>query len=457
MDAPATTAPAARRGAGLRAAMGSAGWLASEKLLRLVLAVAVGVWVARHLGPQAYGQLSLALSWVALLGCCAWFGVGDTVTRAMVRDRSDEGRLLGSAFLLRCLGTALSLAALGGALAAGLIPAELAPLVLVLAWMLPAGELTGGIWLWFQSHLRMGRAVMVKNVALLAGSLARLGVIAAGGGALAMAWTFVGEAAVVGLGLLLTYRLAGQRLRQWRFDIRHARSLFVLSLPVLLSVMVATLNTRLDQLLLGALVGTQEVGVYAAAVRFSEIWWQVPVLLMQSLAPGFLFAPGLRPARVERNVGWLMLALAGAALLPCLLLSVLGGNITGPLLGPAFAGSQAVLAVHIWIALFLFVDTAQNQWLLARGQQSVLISKSLSSLSVNGALGLLLVPTWGAVGAAVAALAAQVWAALFFCWAFPSQQGLRALQRRAARSLWRAPRVLRWLSRRRQTSVTEAA
>ncbi len=447
--------PAARRGAGLRAAMGSAGWLASEKLLRLVLAVVVGVWVARHLGPQAYGQLSLALSWVGLLGCLAWFGVGDTVTRAMVQDRAAEGLLLGSAFVLRCIGTLLSLMALGVALAAGLIPAELAPLVLVLAWMLPAGELTGGIWLWFQSHLRMGRVVMVKNLALLAGSLGRLGVIAAGGGALAMAWTFVGEAAIVGLGLLLVYRLAGQRTSDWRFDGRHARSIFMLSLPVLASVAVATLNARLDQILIGAFVGTREVGVYAAAVRFSEIWWQVPVLLMQSLAPRFLFAPQLRPARVERNVAWLMLALAGTALLPCLLLSVLGGHITGPLLGPAFAGSQAVLAVHVWIALFLFIDTAQNQWLLARGQQSVLLHKSLTALLVNGALGLLLVPQWGAVGGAVAALAAQVWAALLFCRVFRSQQGLRALQGRAARSLLRAPRVWRYLSRHRQISVTE--
>lgn len=455
MVTPPRAALAPRRGAGLRAALRSASWLASEKLLRLVLAVVVGVWVARHLGPNEYGRLSLALSWVGLLGSFAWLGVGDTVTRALVRDRDAEGLLLGSAFVLRAAGTVLSLAAIAAALAFGWIAVELAPLVLVLAWMLPAGELTGGIWLWFQSHLRMARAVMVKNVALLAGSLARLGVIAAGGGALAMAWTFVGEAVLVGLGLLLAYRVAGQRFRRWRFDGRHAWAMFVEGLPILLSAMVATLNARLDQLMIGAFAGTHEVGLYAAAIRFSEIWWLVPVLLMQSLAPRFLFAPSLRAARVERNVSWLMLGLAGAALVPCLGMSLFGGWITRPLLGAAYDGAQAVLAVHVWIALFVFIDTAQNQWLLARGRQAVLVHKSLGALLVNGALGLLLVPHWGAVGAAAAALAAQAWAAVLFCRVLPSQRGLRALQWRALRSLPRLPRVMRWLSRRRQTSVTE--
>jgi polysaccharide transporter, PST family len=219
--------------------------------------------------------------------------------------------------------------------------------------------------------------------------------------------------------------------------------------------MVVTLNARVDQLMIGAYAGAHEVGLYAAATRFSEVWWLLPVLLMQSLAPRFLFAPSLRAARVQRNVAWLMMGLAGAALVPCLLMTFFGGWLTGPLLGPAYAGAQAVLAVHVWIALFVFVDTAQNQWLLARGEQAVLVHKSIGALLVNVGLGLLLVPRFGAVGAAAAALAAQVWAALLFCQVVRSQRGLRALQWRALRALPRAPRVLRWLSRRRQIPVTE--
>lgn len=443
------------RAQGWRAVLASVSWLASEKLLRLVLAFVVGVWVARHLGPHEYGRLSLALSWVGLLGSVAWFGVGDAITRDLVRQRADEGRLLGSALMLRGIGTLLALAAIGGAVAAGVVPAEIAPLVLLLAWMLPAGELTGGLWLWFQSHLRMAPAVLAKNLALLAGSLARLGVIAAGGGAMAMAGTFVVEAVLGGLGLMLAYRLCGQRFGSWRFDLRHAAGVFRSGWPILLSAVVVTLNARIDQLLLGALAGPTAVGLYAAAARFSEIWWLVPVMLMQSAAPRYLFAPALRPARVTRNVAWLTVGLAALALPPCLLVGSGAQWVTGPLLGAAYRGTEAVLAVHVWIAFFVFIDTAQNQWLLAQGRQSLLVHKALGTVLVNAVLGWWLIPHWGAVGAATAALAAHAWAACLFPWMLPGGAGLRALQRRALTTAVRLPRAWRRLSRHRRTTVIE--
>jgi polysaccharide transporter, PST family len=442
------------RAQGWRAVLASVSWLASEKLLRLVLAFVVGVWVARHLGPHEYGRLSLALSWVGLLGSIAWFGVGDAITRELVRQRADEGRLLGSALLLRGVGTLLALAAIGGVVTAGVVPAGIVPLVLLLAWMLPAGELTGGLWLWFQSHLRMAPAVMARNAALLAGALARLGVIAAGGGVMAMAGTFVAEAVLGALGLVLAYRLSGQHFGHWRFDLRHAAGVFGTGWPILLSAVVVTLNSRVDQLLLGALAGPTEVGLYAAAARFSEIWWLVPVLVMQSVAPRYLFAPALRPVRVTRNVAWLIVGLAALALPPCLLLGGGAQWITAPLLGTAYRGTEAVLAVHVWIAFFVFIDTAQNQWLLAQGRQALLVHKALGTVLVNAALGWWLIPQWGAVGAAGAALAAHAWSACLFPWMLPAGTGLRALQRRALATALRLPRAWRHLSRLRRTTVT---
>lgn len=441
---------AARLDTPVRAAWRSAAWLASEKLLRLVLALGVGVLVARHLGPQEYGHLNLAMSWVGLLGSFAWFGVGDTLTRDMVRDRSQEGLLLGSALMLRTLGSLLALASIALALGLGLIPEGLAPLVWVLALGLPLAEITGGLWIWFQSHLRMARVVMVRQAALVAGAVARLAAVAAGGGTVMIAWTYVGEAAVAGLGLLWAWHRAGAGWRHWRFHLPHALQVFRTGLPVLLAAMVAALNARVDQLLLGALADAHAVGVYAAATRLSEIWWLVPTLLVQSFAPRFVFAPGLRPARVDRHVAAGVAVLGALALLPGVLLTLAGRPLADLLFGDAYAGAGAVLAVHAWVACFVSIDAAQNQWLLAHDRQAVLVRKSLAALVVHALAAAWLIPRFGAVGAAWSTLLAQAFACFGFYWLDAATgPGMRAVQRRSLRLLRAAPRLWRRVARHR--------
>lgn len=427
-----------------RAAWRNAAWLASEKLLRLLLALAVGVAVARHLGPQDYGRLNLALSWVALLGSFAWFGVGDAVTRDLVRDRTQEGLLLGSALWLRGAGSLLAVGSVVLALLTGLIPATAAPLAWILCLSLPLAEITGGWWLWFQSHVQIGRAVRVRQVALMAGALARLAVVVGGGGVEAVAWTMVGESAISGLGLLWAYRRAGGRYSHWQFSATHARTMLRGSWPLLVGAMVAALNARVDQLMLGALADTTAVGIYAAATRLSEIWWVVPTLLVQSFAPRFVFAPGLAPTRVERHLALGMLGLSMLAVLIALVMSALSSPLAGRLFGAAYTGAAAVLVVHVWIAVFLFVDTVQNQALIALGLQSALWRKAVLALGVNVLANAALVPRFGAPGAAWGTLLAQAVSCLVFHRLDePTRGPILALQRRAGRLAWACRRWAR--------------
>ena len=46
-------------------------WLFGEKILRMIVALFVGVWVARYLGPEKFGLFSYAQSFVALFSVVA--------------------------------------------------------------------------------------------------------------------------------------------------------------------------------------------------------------------------------------------------------------------------------------------------------------------------------------------------------------------------------------------------
>ena len=51
-------------------------WLMSEKIIRLVIALTVGVLVTRYLGPNDFGILSYANSFVGLFAAFSSLGLG---------------------------------------------------------------------------------------------------------------------------------------------------------------------------------------------------------------------------------------------------------------------------------------------------------------------------------------------------------------------------------------------
>ena len=79
-------------------------WLFGEKILRMIVALFVGVWVARYLGPEKFGLLSYAQSFVALFAVVASLGLDSLVVRELVKDESRAETLLGTSFFLKIFG-----------------------------------------------------------------------------------------------------------------------------------------------------------------------------------------------------------------------------------------------------------------------------------------------------------------------------------------------------------------
>ncbi len=84
-------------------------WLFAEKILRMVVGLFVGVWVARYLGPEKFGLLSYAQSFVGLFSAIATLGLNGIVVRELVKYPQKESELLGTAFILKLFGAVLTL------------------------------------------------------------------------------------------------------------------------------------------------------------------------------------------------------------------------------------------------------------------------------------------------------------------------------------------------------------
>lgn len=90
---------------GIRRYGANTAWLMGEKILRIFMGLFVGIWVARYLGPEQFGLLSYAQSFVFLFTAIATLGLDSIVVRELVKDSSQRNVLLGTAFTLKLIGS----------------------------------------------------------------------------------------------------------------------------------------------------------------------------------------------------------------------------------------------------------------------------------------------------------------------------------------------------------------
>ena len=79
-------------------------WLFAEKIIRMMVGLFIGIWVARYLGPEQFGLFSYAVSFVGLFTAISTMGLDTILVRELVKNESNRDILLGTAFRLKLLG-----------------------------------------------------------------------------------------------------------------------------------------------------------------------------------------------------------------------------------------------------------------------------------------------------------------------------------------------------------------
>ncbi len=82
-------------------------WLMGHRVLSMIVALFVGIYVARYLGPERFGLLSYAGSFVGLFTALATLGLDGIMVRELVKTPERRDELLGTAFWLKAGGAIL--------------------------------------------------------------------------------------------------------------------------------------------------------------------------------------------------------------------------------------------------------------------------------------------------------------------------------------------------------------
>lgn len=394
-----------RRGYALRVVDNTA-WVLAERLLRYLIGFLLGIWIARYLGVEQFGLLSYASAFVSVAAWLSVLGLDPTVVRELVADPRRRDEALGSLLALRLLGAALML--LVTLLVLPLVdpsdPRARAMILLISLAQVPMA--CDSIDCWFQAQLASRLAAIARILALLVVVAVRVILIWRQAPIEAFAWAILLEGVLVALAMLAAYRRAGNRPRQLRPSLAKMRALLANGWPLVLSTAAVAVYQRADQVMIGELAGYAAVGAYSVAVRFVDLLALGPTVLLATLYPALLIARSGDSALYARRVQALFDVSLWSALVLASLLWFAGGPMIRLFYGAAFAGAATVLAVLAWLPLLAFTGMVRLRVLMAENALRTALAIELTACALNIAGNLLLIPRWGASGAALAALAA---------------------------------------------------
>lgn len=376
-------------------------WLFCDQILRMAAGLLVGIWMARYLGPENFGWLNYALATVGVVTSLTSLGIGSVVVRELVRAPAETAAWLGTAFLLRAVG-----AAVGFLICVGLAMRQSAPanglIVIVAAGMI--FQIPDVVDLMFQARGDARRSAWVRMVACVLTSLIKVGLILAEAPLTAFAIAGVVELAIAAVGWWWGARRAGHRMAQWRMERSRVLALLRESWPLAVSGFAISTQAYADQLVLGLMLGGDELGQYAAALRLVSVFAFVPMVVQTVAAPEITRAKRDDESLYQRRLHSLYRLMFGIFVITAIPLIVLGPVAARLLYGASYAGAAALIP---WLALRLFFTNygvARSIFVTNEGLFRFALVTSIAGAIANIGLNLALVPHWGARGAIAASL-----------------------------------------------------
>lgn len=386
-------------------------WIISERVLVMASGLIINVWFVRYLGPSAYGQYAYALSFTALFAAVANLGLDQIVVRELARGVVPVHPLVGTATLLR--------------FGAGTIAMAIAIAVVPLGRNEPGIRLLVGIAaancaaqalitpeLWFQSQVAARAAALTKVSVALASQGVRAVLMMCGAAVSMFVGVYVATTATTGALLFHAWSRRGGEIGRLRFEPKIAASLLADGWPLVITGMAVTVYMKIDQVMIGTMIGGSANGVYAAAVMLSEVWYVVPVAMATSVFPMLVRArDGMSSEDYRERMQLFFDVMAAAAYVIALLTTVFADLIVTQLYGTGYTDAAGLLRIHTWAIVFVAIGTARTRYLMAENMTRFAMIATIAGAVINVALNAAFIPRFGAAGSAWATLASQCVAA----------------------------------------------
>ena len=360
-------------------------------------------WLARYLGVEAYGSFSLLLTIAVLTAPLCDLGMSVALVRTCARDPQVMPEALGAALAWRLI------LALPTVLAAFVLchleddPLGVSGLLLPMLCATLLDGLCNLCSAAFQAKERMSVSALIQIGRQVVRCAAFAGIVLVGGGIQELAYAYV----VASLICAVPTVLATLRLTPIRFRRQKLVPVLTGALPFGSAILAVMLHSQSDVVMLGVMSDRVEVGLYHAGMRFFLLA-QILSQTVSTVTAPLCHRLGLEPAATSSAVYRVKATgLVAIGVLASLFLCLHAELVVSVVLGPSYQGTEVVLLAIAPAILVNFLSSPIGDTLGSIGRQGSLSLACWSALTVNIGVNLILIPTYGALGAAFSTLISE--------------------------------------------------
>ena len=207
-----------------------------HRVLSMIVALFVGVYVARYLGPERFGLLSYAMSFVGLFTALATLGLDGIMVRELVNAPERKDELLGTAFWLKAGGAILMWIGIAVAIPFTNNDSQTNILIAIIAFGV-IFQAFNVIDFNYQAEVKFKYVVYAHLASLIISSLIKLVLVWIAASLVWFACVFLLDAMVLAVGMTAMYLKNTGKIWYWKWRWQTARVLLKDSWPLILSGM----------------------------------------------------------------------------------------------------------------------------------------------------------------------------------------------------------------------------
>lgn len=371
--------------------------------------------ISRQLGASEAGIYALGMALMFIFSRVAYFGLDQLLTREVTRDTSQAGRYWSNFLVVRVLLSVIAIGILWLLLDRWLVYSpHTSRVVLILGLLVLPENVSELCQALFMAYERMEYLTYVA----LAAATAQLGggwlALATGLGIEGVAMVTLGVS-VLGMWLNIAIVLTRFVRPRWYIDVDFCRQQLAIAFPFLFIGIFFILDSQLDLVLLSRFRNETDVAIYRAGTTFMSALALLPEAYRTAIFPLMSRYYGTAEARLRqlylRSFKYLLAAGIGVAAGTTLV----ADQLVDLVFKASFRATVPVLQVLVWSQAIFFLTILNARLLIVSNNQKIAAFFVLGSLCVNLGANLLMIPPWGAMGAAIARVVSM---AVFFALGF---------------------------------------
>lgn len=385
-------------------------WLFFGEIIGRLFKLVIIIFATRKLGIEGWGIFSYGIAFISLFFILCDLGVNTFTTREMSKNSADKYKYLSSSTIIK-ISLMLIFFALSLLLAPHLGKIKLGfEMIMVLSILYLSDGIREFALSINRSLEKMEREAFSKILMNLIITILGIILLIKNATPFSLAIAYAIGSIVSSLFIFWSIKDVFKKI-EWKISKEDIKIIYNFSWPIII-ISLYSFIFNIDSIMLGQMKSATDVGLYSAAQRLVQFTAIIPSFIAMAIFP-ILSKNEDNDEKITNIFEKIMITIFAIGIPFSIGGFLLNEKIMSLMFGPAFISGGLTLGILMFSILASFPNIILTNVIFSKNLQKIFIATTSFGVILNIILNLILIPKFGAVGAAISVTATQLLIMIF--------------------------------------------